>query len=271
MTPPSPQGSKRSRLIASVLAGILVAGAGWTLAERTREQAAQQVQTVETARIQLGQALLARDMASVEQQAQRLAELPLLSEFFDLATTQPVSADVPELAAYLQDVLAATLQEMGDGSLLAVSPDGKVLLKEPLETSDQVPPHPAAKGVYLHRSGDGSSELWWRQPVPAYQDPDKSGGSLYLKFAADSLAHFERAGLVLEISGNDTNAPTISEQTSMGSATAEPAGQSPRLVVANVAPALNILPLRVFAIITGFVVFAASVWVGGLAGQGRQA
>jgi len=270
MTPPSSQGGKRSRFIASVLAGTLVAGAGWTLSERVGEQAAQRFETVETARLQLGQTMLTRAIENVEREARQLAELPLLSEFIDLATTQPVSVDAQELAAYLQDVLAASMKETGDGSVLAVSPDGKVLLKAPLETSDQVPPHPNEEGVFLHRLSDGSSELWWRQPVPAYQEPDKSGGSLYLRFAAQDLAHFERAGLVLEISGNKANVTEVSEQSSAGSATAKPAGQDPRLVAANGSPALDILPLRVFAILAGFAVFAASVWAGRFAGQGRQ-
>lgn len=258
MPPPSPLRSKRSHHIASVLVGIVVAGSGWTLAERSREQAAGHLETVESARLQMGQALLSRHMETAAQQARRLAELPLLSEFFELATTQPVSVDAQELAAYLQEVLAATMQEMDGGSLLAVSSDGKVLLKEPLETPEEVPQQTVTTGAFLHRSSDGSSQLWWRQPVPAYQGPDKSGGSLYLKFAANRLAQFEQAGLVLEFSGNGTNASTTP-------------GQGPWLIAAKRPPALDVMPLRLFAILAGFAVFAASIWAGRIARQDRQA
>lgn len=122
------QASARMLVLGGCLLGSLISGGGF-LVSAVQDRALVSFQDVLAQdRRHLLETLQDLQVERPRRRLQELADLPLLSEYVEIAAEDPQSIDAQELKAYMQSVFEAAMDENGFSDITLVLADGRNLL-----------------------------------------------------------------------------------------------------------------------------------------------
>lgn len=193
---------RRTLVILSAALGVLVAAAGYHIADNVERAHAEALRNANAARLDIARSLLGQNLRTTAGRLEELAGLPLLEEFFDANRLSPHSGDTAELNAYIKDVFAVSIADPAFDALVALSPDGTaVVTSDAAPAGDEAgtrPPSLEPERTLLLQDGTSDARaLWLQTPVPPNSDTSQAPGFLLAKVRPEVLKTVTDAGIRL--------------------------------------------------------------------------